>query len=97
MGLFKKEKSISRPDLRSALRKDSGIIKGGEGKFNYGDREKIVKEVFGPKYGKEISKDDFKKAIRVLERKRSATSGIKESEKIDDKIKYLKQIAGKGF
>jgi len=96
MAMFSKKSSISRPDLRSALRKDSGIIKGGEGRYSSSEREKLVKDVFGSKYGSEISRLDFKRAIRSLEAEKSRKTSIKEKEVIDDKIKYLKQVGGQG-
>ena len=96
MGIFDRKKSVSREELRSALRKDSGIIKGAEGKYSSGEREKLGKEVFGPKYGSKISKLDYQRAIRELENRRSRTTGIEEREKIDDRIKYLEQIGGRG-
>jgi hypothetical protein len=74
MGIFDKKKSVTRQELRSALRKDSGLIKGGEGKYSSKERERMGKEVFGPKYGSKISKLDYQRAIRELENRRSRTS-----------------------
>lgn len=97
MGLFDRQESVSREELRSALRRDSGVIRGGEGKYSSGEREKLGKEVFGPKYGSDISKLDFQRAIRDLKNQKSRVSDIKEKEKIDDRIKYLEQIGGRGI
>lgn len=91
MGLFGKNKSISRLDLKSKFRRDRGVIKGGEGKYSYAERDKLARETFGHKYGSEISRDDYKRAIRGLEREKNRT-GYAHREKIDDKIKYLKQM-----
>ena len=96
MGLFDRKKSVSRQELRSALRRDSGIIKGGEGKYSSTERERLGKEIFGPKYGSQISKLDYQRAIRDLENRKSRTTSIGEKEKIDDRIKYLEQIGGRG-
>ena len=97
MGLFDKKKSVSRQELRHALRRDSGRIKNSEGKYSLGEREKLVKETFGPKYGSEISKLDYQRAIRELENRRSRTTSIEEKETIDDRIKYLEQLGGRGI
>ena len=97
MGLFDKKKSVSRQELRHALRRDSGIIKGGEGKYSSTEREKLGKESFGPKYGSQISKLDYQRAIRDLENRKSRTTSIEEKEKIDDRIKYLEQLGGRGI
>jgi hypothetical protein len=97
MGLFDRKKSVSRDELRSALRRDSGLIRGGEGRYSSAEREKLSKDVFGPKYGSEISKLDYQRAIRDLQNQKSRTSDINEKERIDDKIKYLEQIGGRGI
>ncbi len=97
MGLFDRKKSVSREELRSALRRDSGIIKGGEGKYSSGERDRLGQEVFGPKYGSKISKLDYQRAIRDLENKKGRTTSMEEREKIDDRIKYLEQMGGRGI
>jgi len=91
MGLFDKKKSVTRLELKNKLRRHSGYIRGGEGKYSYTERDRIARETFGPKYGGEISKDDYDDAVKDLELKRGRAS-YTEREKIDDKIKYLKQI-----
>lgn len=97
MPIFNKKDAVSRSELRSALRRDSGRIRGGEGKFSVSEREKMSNDIFGPKYGGEISKLDFKRAIRDLENQRGRTKDTGKKEMIDDKIKYLKQMGGRGF
>ena len=95
MSLFEKKQSISRQELRAHLRKDSGYIRGGEGKYGMAEREKMAKDLFSPKYGNEISKLDYRRRVRELEKERSTTKGMAEREKVDDKIKYLRQLGGK--
>lgn len=97
MGLFDRKKEVSRQELRSALRRDSGLIKGAEGRYSSTEREELGRNVFGPKYGSSISKLDYQRAIRDLQNQKSRTADIKEKEKIDDKIKYLEQIGGRGI
>ncbi|KPJ55399.1 hypothetical protein AMJ47_00855 [Parcubacteria bacterium DG_72] len=97
MGLFDRKKSVSRQELRSALRRHSGRIKDSEGKYSSTERERLGKEVFGPKYGSKISKLDYQRAIRELENKKSRTKDIKERERIDDRIKYLEQLGGRSI
>jgi len=97
MGIFDKEKSVSREELRSSFRKDSGVIKDSEGKYNIMERDKMSKETFGPKYGSQIDKLEYKRAIRDLEKQKSRATDIHDKEKIDDQIKYLKQLGGRGF
>jgi len=97
MGIFDKKKSISRYELGKTFRRDKGHIKGGEGKYSRTEREKLHKDIFGPRYGSQIDKFEYKRAIRGLERERSKTKDIKQREVIDDKIKYLEQMGGRGF
>lgn len=95
MGIYDKEKSISRKDLRLVFQKDRGIIRGGEGKYSRKEREDIVKGLFGRSYGSQISKQDYKKRVRKMEVERRIAGSSADREKIDDKIKYLKQIGGR--
>jgi len=97
MGIFDKEKKVSREELKSAFRKDSGFIRGGEGRYNRVEREKMAKETFGPKYGSSISKLDFQRELRSLRNEKSRATSIEEKEKIDDKIRYLEQMGGRGI
>ena len=92
MSLFDKKKEISRRDLKEHFKKDSGYIRGGEGKYNMAEREKMAKELFGHEYGSQISRLDYKRRLRKLEEERSKALGMKQREKVDDKIKYLRQL-----
>ena len=61
------------------------------------EREKMAKGLFGPEYGGQISKLDYKRRLRKLEQERSKAPDMKQREKVDDKIKYLKQLGGGEF
>ena len=97
MGIFDKKQSIRRDEMRTSFRKDRGFIPGGEGKYSQGEREKMSRELFGGKYGSEISKQDYRGALRDLTQLKSKAKSGREKEVIDDKIKYLRQLGGKGF
>lgn len=97
MGIYDKEKSISRKDLKSVFQKDRGIIRGGEGRYSRKEREGIVKSLFDRSYGGQISKQDYKRRVRKMEVERRIAGSSSDRERIDDKIKYLKQIGGKGI
>jgi hypothetical protein len=90
MGLFDEEKSLSREELAEKLKRDKGIIPETGGKRFYGkEREKLSRETFSSKYGDQISKEDFKSAIRDLERQKRDAETREEAEEIDQKIRYL--------
>jgi len=95
MGIYDKEKSITRKELRSVFEKDRGIIRGGEGKYSRKEREEIARGLFGKSYGGQISKQDYKRRVRKMEVERRIAGTSADREKIDDKIKYLKQIGGR--
>ncbi len=98
MGLFDKKKSISRDELISAFRKNSGEIpKSGGKKFYQREREKIARGIFGLEYGSEISKEDFRDALRNLERAKKSAKSEQEKENIENQIRFLKKIGGKGI
>jgi len=99
MGIFdNKRSSVPRRELRSTFKKDSGIIPGTGGKKYYQkEREGIVKEVFGPKYGSDISKTDYRMALRDLKVDKKSAKAPGERLALDREIKYLKQRGGKSL
>ena len=98
MGIFDKKQSLSRGELKSAFRKDKGVIpKTGGRKYHGQERAKMTKKIFGTKYGSQISKNDYKHALRELESTRNQTKSRPEKEKIERKINYLRDIGGKKF
>lgn len=98
MGIFDEKKSLPEKKLREAAKRDSGIIpKTGGKKYNMGERERIEKETFGNKmvYGSEISRDDYKTAVRRLKTTLPKAKDRVEREAIKNKIEYLKRLGGK--
>ena len=95
MPLFDKRSSFSRPDFKNSLRRDSGIIpKTGGSRFSREQRTGLEKEVFGQKYGSQISKYDYRSAVKGLRDTRSKTQDSKQRVELDKKISYLKRIGG---
>lgn len=97
MGIFDKNKSIPASKLRETIKRDSGIIpKTGGQKYSQSERQKIGREVFGSisKYGSQISKNDYKKAIQELQSTRKRASDFKTRATLDKEIRYLKDRAG---
>lgn len=98
MGIYDKRRSISRRDLKSTFRKDVGAIPGTGGrKYHQRERTKITNEVFGSKYGSEISKDEYRRAIRDLKSAGKGAKTITEKTRIRRKIDYLKRLGGKNI
>jgi len=96
MGLFDKKKSLSRGELKSAFRKDKGVIpRTGGRKYHNQERAKMTKEIFGAKYGSQISKNDYRQALRKLESTRNQAKSRPEKEKVERKINYLRNIGVK--
>ena len=96
MGIFDKRKSIPLRDLKSTLRKDVGRIPGTGGRgYKSMEREKIGREVFGTRYGDQISKYDYRSAIRNLESSARKAKTPGERARINDRIRYLKGLGGK--
>lgn len=95
MPLFEKKSSFSRPEFKKSLERDSGIIPqtGGQ-KFSREQREKMEKEVFGLKYGSQISKNDYRNAVKELKDARDKTKDMGQKGELDKKINYLKRLGG---
>ena len=98
MGLFDKKQSISRSRLKSSFRRDRGTIpETGGRRYHQRDRSKITKEVFGAKYGSEISKKDYRRAIRDLESAGKEAKTPTEKTRINRRVNYLRKLGGKSF
>jgi len=92
MGIYDKRSSISRSGLKRYLRKEAPRTRPGTRQRVSYQRRMGMEKVFGKEFGQHITKPEFKKRVRQLEKaKRSAK---KPSELIDlrRKIKYLKEI-----
>ena len=92
MGLFNKKRSISRAQLGKTLRGSRGIPGTGGKKYTQGEIQKLEREVFSPKYGSEISKNDYRRALRGLESEKSRTEDRVGKANLDKKIRYLKRL-----
>jgi hypothetical protein len=95
MPIFDKKSSFSRPELKNSLRRDTGIIpRTGGQRFRREERESLEKEVFGSKYGSQISKYDYRSAVKGLRDERAKTQDSVRRIDLDKKINYLKRIGG---
>ena len=98
MGIYDKKQSISREELKSTFRRDRGIIPGTGGKKYYQpEREKTARELFGPKYGSQISKSDYRSKINELRSAQKSAKTPGERKSINEQIRYLKNQAGKNL
>lgn len=98
MGLYDKRRSLSRRELKGTLRKHSGRIPGTGGKkYPRAQREGMTKDVFGRKYGSQISKDDYRGALRDLRSAKKVLKDRRARAEIDQKIRYLRELGGKNL
>lgn len=70
------------------------IPKTGGQKFSRGEREKLEKDVFGQKYGSQISKNDYRGAVKELRNAENKAQDPKQKGELDKKINYLRRIGG---
>lgn len=95
MGLFEKKQSLSRKELRQALRKDTGRVpETFSGRYDRHKRVEIEKEVFGSKFGSSISKSDYKWAVRDLRRAERKAATPKEKKDLYHKRRYIERLGG---
>lgn len=95
MSIYDKRRSIPRRELLGILRKSSGRIPGTGGKrYSRLQREKIMRETFRSKYGSDISKGDYRRAVRGLEATQRRTKNEAERRKLDERIRFLRKIGG---
>ena len=95
MGLFNKRDSVSRAELRTALRKSS-ITKPGTGGKKYTEKERMAleKKLFPREYGGEISKEEYGGALEDMRRGKMGKS-FGERREIQRKIDALKKFGSK--
>jgi hypothetical protein len=95
--MFKGESEVSRIKLEHEMRTDKNIWKVGKEEgltLNPTERAELVKEIFAPVYGTNISKTDLKQGIRKLNQKMMGTKDMGEHAKIRKEIKFFKKIGG---
>ena len=96
MGIFDKKRSISKEDLKSVLREDRGIIpKTGGKKYSERERQKMSRKLFGPEYGSEIDKNDWRRRMGKLASEKKEAKTPEERRNVEENIRYLKEIGGK--
>lgn len=95
MGIYDKKQSIPRRELREVFRKDTGQIPhtGGK-KFYERERKRLVDETIAGKYGSEISKQDYRGALRDLSSAKSRTKTFQARRELEKRISYLKRMGG---
>jgi len=95
MAIFDKKQSFSRREIKETFRRDSGIIpKTGGKKFYEGQRLSMADKSFHRKYGSEISKQDFRDAVRDVAMAKNQARTFKERREIEKRVNYLKKIGG---
>jgi len=98
MGIYDKRGSISRKELKSTFKKHHGRIpKTGGVKYHHRQRSKITGEVFGSKYGSQIDKHEYRRAVRDLHTNKRNAKTPREKAAVDRKIRYLEQLGGKNL
>ena len=95
MGIYDKQKSISRRELKKTLGTSRRIPGTFGRKYTRKQAEGMEENVFGSKYGSDISKSDYRRAVKGLESTRRKTKDIVQKRKINRKIEYLKKLGGK--
>ena len=95
--IFEGGSEISRAKLKHELRADAKVWKASRQAgltLSPVERAKLVKDVFAPVLGRNISKTDLKQSINKLNRKMLGTTNAQEHAKIRKEIKFFKKIGG---
>ena len=91
MSIFDEKKSYSRSKLRNNFRRYTKKPSGMRGrKFNRKERAGLVKGIFGEKYGGQISKSDYRDALKKLETQKRGAKDRNERQELDRKITFLR-------
>jgi len=93
MGIFNKRSSISRSGFKRYLRKEAPRTRPGDRqkKMSY-SRRMGMEKVFGKEFGQHITKPEFQKRLRQLEKAKRSVKKPSELIDLQRKVKYLKEI-----
>jgi hypothetical protein len=95
--IFGGESEIPKIKLEHEMKVDTKIWKAAKQEgltLSPVERANLVKEVFSPVFGRNISKTDLKWSIKKLGQKMSGTKDLQEHAKIRKEIKFFKKIGG---
>lgn len=98
--LFGKQDELTRVQLKHRLRHDPKVWKAGvRSRFNLTreSREKLEKQLFSKIYGRNISKQDFNRRIRMMKKEKAglmAGGNVAKAETLRKEIKFLQKISG---
>lgn len=92
--IFEDKDKVSRKELRKGLKRTSpGFHSFRKKRLSRRERVKLEREVFGKKYGKHISKQDYKKAVDKFRKKTAIARTPEEKAEIKRKVKFLRKAA----
>ncbi len=95
--IFKGGDEISKVKLEQELRKNSKIWESQRQvglTLSPAERADLVKKIFTPAQGRNISKADLRQSVRLLNKKLLGTTNMAEHAKIRKEIKFFKKIGG---
>jgi len=95
--MFGGKPEVSRIKLEHELRKDTKVWQAARQEgltLSPAERAKLVKEVFSPTLGRNISKADLKLGIEKLNQKMLGAKSSAEHAKLRKEIKFFKKIGG---
>lgn len=91
---FGKKGYVSRIELRQKLREAPPKFPNSAKRYTWQERVRVEKEIFGSRYGRYITRGEYKDKIRRLEKERYRTKKSSEKIKVNKKIKFLKDLTG---
>lgn len=96
--IFAGKEELTRPQLKYKLRTDKNVWKAGVQtgfKLSRTERENLEKDLFPKIYGRNISKQDFQRRIKMMIREKGVnTSNAGKREQLRKEINFLKKIGG---
>ena len=92
MGIFDKRSSISRSGFKRYLRKEAPRTRPGSRQKVSHQRRMGMEKAFGEEFGQHITKPEFQKRVRQLEKAKRSVKKPSELIDLQRKIKYLKEI-----
>lgn len=94
MGLFDKERPISRSEFRQGLRKATPHVPNSARNYSQKERVAFEKGFDTRKYGTLISQQEFQKKLKELSKAKAQEKTGAGKLELDRQIRYFKRLAG---
>lgn len=90
--IFNKKPEVEREEFREALRKKIRGIRTP--KLSFQEKTQMERKIFGNSFVKKISQEDYRKALRKMDRAKFGALSTEDRSRTESRVRYLKRLGG---